>query len=352
MDNVKVFNLDRLWKEINFRVKQDIDLVLSTGVCQGGNITELVENKISHLTNTKHAVTFHSCTDALVQGLRNLNLPSNSEILVPAYTFIATASSILLAGLKPVFVDVGNDYHIDLAKAKEKITSNTKVLLYVTLWGSPANKVVETFCNDNNLLLVEDAAQSLGAPLSNSAFSVLSFSPTKPCTTLGSGGALVTNDKELAQLARLGRLHGKVNNATPSKVLGMNSMISTTEAVVLNNSLELLTNHKNKRQRIASLYTDEISNKYELPVYKENCTYSKFVIKCESRDKLAEHLKSNGVLTQIHYSILPIQEKLFDTNTNEYTNSLQLQQTSLTIPNCPYMTNNEIEKVIQCLKEF
>ena len=325
---------------------------MSTGVCQGGDITKQVENKISFLINTKNTTLFHSCTDALVQGLRNLNLPSNSEVIVPAYTFIATASSILLAGLKPVFVDVGDDYHLDLTKAKEKITNNTKVLLYVTLWGSPANKLVETFCNDNNLLLVEDAAQSLGAPLSNSAFSVLSFSPTKPCTTLGSGGALVTNSDNFAKLATLGRLHGKINNSTPSEVLGMNSMISTTESVVLNNTLDLLTEHKNKRRYIAKLYTTEIGNKYELPVYKEDCTYSKFVIKCESRDKLIKHLKSNGILTQIHYSILPIQEKLFNINIKEYNNSLSLQQTSLTIPNCPYMTNNEIERVIQCLKEF
>jgi dTDP-4-amino-4,6-dideoxygalactose transaminase len=354
MHIVKANNLNRLWNEIRDEVQRTSDLSLSNGICQGGEITKLAEARLEVVTNSKlhNAVIFHSCTDALTQGLRNLNLPAGSEVLVPAYTFIATATSILLAGLKPVFVDVGNDYCIDLSDAKEKITNNTRVMLYVTLWGNSMNKYAKTFCDENNLLLVEDAAQSLGALLNDAEFTVLSFSPSKPCTTMGSGGALITKNKDVFELARLGRLHGKSNNSTPSIGLGVNSMISSTEAATLYITLGLMKKHQSKRQKIANIYKQELRDLYEFPDYTQDCTYSKFVIKCDKRDELAQHLRSNNIQTQIHYSILPIQEKIFDVNYSDFKNSLTLQEKSLTIPNCPYMTDDEIERVLECLKKF
>lgn len=332
---VRFINLDRHWEDVGQRVQSLAQTSLSVGLCQKAPILDEVESKIANVTGKQHCVTFSNCSDALTQGLRNLKLPPNSEVLVPEYTFVATINAIVLAGLKPVLVDVDDFYHIDLQDAASKLSNNTQVLLYVTLLGSPAVNDIEKWCKKYNLILVEDAAQSFGTTLSQSAFGVLSFSPSKPCTTFGSGGALVTDCMGISTQAAHTRLHG--NN----EYIGINSMMSTTEASALNINLGLLYTHIARRREIANHYFRELTNKYTFPKYRKGSTYSKFVIKCDSRDKLKEHLEKNNIQTMIHYKKDFVQEKC-----------KQLSKVSLTLPNCSYMTDKEVERVIQCLKEF
>jgi len=332
---VKFFNLDRHWDNVRDSVQSLADESLSAGLCQKSPVIDRVESRIAAITNQLHAVTFSNCSDALAQGLRNLQLPSGSEVLVPEYTFIATINAIRLAGLFPVFVDVDEFYHIDLEDAASKISNNTQVLLYVTLLGSPARNDVSDWCKKYDLLLVEDAAQSFGTTIADSTFSVLSFSPSKPCTTFGSGGALVTDCTGIATKAKQTRLHGDQN------YLGINSMMSTTEASALQINLQLLDEHLARRHEIANHYFRELTGKYTFPKYRKGCTYSKFVIQCSNRDALKEHLAKNEIQTMIHYS-------------KEFTqpNCNRLSKISLTLPNCSYMTDHEVERVIKCLKEF
>jgi dTDP-4-amino-4,6-dideoxygalactose transaminase len=332
---VKFFNLDRHWDSVGDRVQDLAHQSLAFGLCQRSPIIEEVEGRIAHKTNKKHCATFSNCSDALAQGLRNLKLPKGSEVLVPEYTFIATINAILLAGLKPVLVDVDEFYHIDLDDAASKISGSTQVLLYVTLWGSPARTDVSDWCKKYDLLLVEDAAQSFGATIADSKFSVLSFSPSKPCTTFGSGGALVTDCIGISTQAKRTRLHGD------RTYLGINSMMSTTEASALQINLQLLDEHLARRRDIANHYFRELTGKYTFPKYRKGCTYSKFVIQCNNRDALKEHLDKNEIQTMIHYS-------------KEFTqpNCNRLSKISLTLPNCSYMADQEVERVIKCLKEF
>jgi dTDP-4-amino-4,6-dideoxygalactose transaminase len=332
---VKFFNLDRHWNSVRDSVQSLADESLSAGLCQKSPVIERVESRISNLTNKKHCVTFSNCSDALAQGLRNLKLPSNSEVLVPEYTFTATINAIRLAGLRPVFVDVDDFYHIDLEDAVSKISNNTQVLLYVTLLGSPSRSDVTEWCNKYKLILVEDAAQSFGTSVAASSFSVLSFSPSKPCTTFGSGGALVTDCIGIASNATCTRLHGNQD------YIGINSMMSTTEASALQINLGLLDQHLARRREIANHYLRELTDKYQFPKYRKGCTYSKFIIQSTSRDDLKLHLDKNNIQTMIHYN------KEFT-----QTNCKRLSKISLTLPNCSYMTDQEVERVIKCLKEF
>ena len=332
---VKFFNLDRHWDSVRDKVQDLADKSLSLGLCQKSPILEEVENNLVKYTNKKHCVTFSNCSDALAQGLRNLKLPNNSEVLVPEYTFVATINAILLAGLTPVLVDVDEFYHIDLEDAASKISNNTRVLLYVTLLGSPARLDINEWCNKYNLLLVEDAAQSFGTSIAASSFSVLSFSPSKPCPTFGSGGALITDCIDIATQAKRTRLHGDQD------YVGINSMMSTVEASALQINLGLLDEHLARRREIASHYFRELTDKYAFPKYRKGCTYSKFIIQCTSRDDLKLHLDKNSIQTMIHYN-------------KEFTqvNCKRLSEISLTLPNCSYMTDQEVERVIKCLKEF
>jgi len=332
---VRLFNIDRHWSDVRERVNDLADTSLSSGICQNGAITQEIEGRIAKRAGKKHCVTFASCSDALAQGLRNLKLPPRAEVLVPEYTFVATINAIKLAGYTPVLCDVDDSYHIDLDAADALITANTKAIVYVTLWGQPARTDIAEWCKTNNLILVEDAAQSFGAPTADSKFSVLSFSPTKPCTSFGSGGALVTDCIGVAEQAKRTRLHGNAD------FLGINSMISTTEASAIQINLGLLDEHLARRKQIAYEYFRELAGKFEFPRYLKGCTYSKFVIKSDERNLLKARLEVNEIQTGVHYNGFMTQP-----------NCKHLSEQSLTLPNCSYITDKEVERVIKCLKEF
>jgi len=336
---MKAFNLDRHWAEVGSTVNNLANHHMIKGVFQRGELTEHLEERICEVTDRKYCATYGSGTAALTQGLRNLNLPKGTEVLVPAYTWISSVSAISLAGLKPVFCDVDAFYHIDLAKAESKINSNTRVLLYVTLLGNPAVSNVGAWCKVHDLLLVEDAAQSFGAPLSDAVFSMLSFSPTKPCTSFGSGGAIVTNNAEVAELASLGRLHGKRTNSDVTNTLGINSVMSTHEVASVFVNLDYLDGHQQRRKNIATTYYKELAGVVEFARYRESSTYSKYVIRHTNRDSMPG---------TVHYPVLPPTEKPYQQAVPEM--SAQLQSTSITLPNCAYMTNAEVEQVIQGVK--
>ena len=336
---MKAFNLDRHWAEVGSTVNNLANHHMTKGVFQRGELTEHLEQLICEVTDRKYCATYGSGTAALTQGLRNLNLPKGTEVLVPAYTWISSVSAISLAGLKPVFCDVDAFYHIDLTKAASKITSNTRVLLYVTLLGNPSVSNVGAWCTRNGLLLVEDAAQSFGARLSDAVFSMLSFSPTKPCTSFGSGGAIVTNDAEVAELATLGRLHGKRVNSDVTNTLGINSVMSTHEVASVLVNLDYMDTHQQRRKDIASQYYKELTGVVEFARYRESSTYSKYVIRHANRDNMP------GTL---HYPVLPPTEKPYQQTVPKM--AAQLQSTSITLPNCAYMTDQEVESVIKAVK--
>lgn len=336
---VKSFNLDRHWQDVGSQVIDLANQHLSNGTCQRGELTQQLEQQLAAVTGKRFCKTYGSGTAALTQGLRNLKLPSNTEVLVPAYTFLASASAVSLAGLRPVFVDVDEFYHIDLNDAASKISNNTRVLLYVTLLGSPARADIGEWCANKGLLLVEDAAQSLGATLSDAMFSMLSFSPTKPCTSFGSGGAIVTNCLGIARNAELGRLHGKRKNDDITSILSVNSVMSTHEVAGVLVNLDLLEEHAQRRRAIANEYIRELTGIVEFAKYRKGTTYSKFVIRHANRDAMP------GV---VHYGLLPPQEAIY--NTELPSNCARLQMLSKTLPNCAYMSDAEVESIIKAVK--
>lgn len=376
ISEIKFLNLDRLWSDIKEEVLDGLDSQYSTGIVRCGEITTQVEERLAKLTDRKYCVLYSTATDALTQGLRNLRLPdthefyingsckiSSPEVLVPAYTFIASVSAIKLAGYKPVFVDVDSYYHLDLRHAEEMLTKKTKAMVYVDLLGCPGDQVViQRWCKDRGITLIQDAAQCFGSEYnghpggSMGLFSVLSFSPTKPCPVFGSGGALVTDDDKVYQQALLGRLHGKVKNTDTTTQLGINSVMSTGEVHMLNVSLNKKDEWQKRRTEIAKAYLDVCG--YNVPKSRGTPNWHKFVVNTNDRDKLKHILDYENIQSMIHYNPLPMEEPIFSSRTPahlhrpHFSNALRLRERSLSLPICPYMTDGEVEKIVQCLKKF
>ena len=344
---VKAFNLDRLWSKISQESLSAIDATLSTGNVR--NNTEL-EQELKHHTNRKYVIATSTGTDALTIILRSLNYPKGTEILVPCYSFIATASAVLWAGYKPVFVDIDNNYHLDLNKVT--ITKNTRALVLVSLFGNPANyPQYQRFCDDNGIDLVEDAAQSFGSELFRRSGSVgvasaLSFSPTKPCPVLGSGGAIATDSEELYELCRRIRLHGKTKNSDESHHLGMHSVMGGAESAQLLIALKYKDEWQSRRTEIAQYYNDNLP--MESPPEQGIHNWHKYVIQAD--DKLLDKCIQSGVELQKHYKRLISDEPLFN-DTGFYDNAERLRKCSVSLPICPMMADNEVERVVEVLCE-
>ena len=339
---IKQFNLDRLWKQISQEALSKIDASLASGAAQNSTC---VEDELKKITHRKHVITTSNCTDALTIILRQY--PVGSEIIVPCYSFIATATPILLAGLKPVFVDIDHNYHLDLNKVQ--VTENTRAMILVSLFGNPADYMIyKKFCNDHNIDLIEDAAQSFGSKYIWSSGTVgttsaYSFSPTKPCPVLGSGGAILTDDDDLAEFYRLGRLHGKRKNSDKTKQLGINSMMGTAEAQQLMVSLKYKDKWQERRTKIAEYYDNNLIDYVVLPPRQGTHNWHKYVVKTN-----VNLFNQDKVAFAKHYSQLITDEPIFN-NTNNYLNARDLQETCVSLPICPYLTDAEIEIVVDTI---
>lgn len=344
---IKQFNLDRLWGQIRAESMSKIDQALTTGNVQN---SKDVEVELCRITGRKYGIVTSNCTDALTIILRGMNYPKGSKILVPCYSFIATATPIILAGLTPVFVEVDHNYHLDLQQFT--LESDIKAMLLVSLFGNPAEfSKYEDFCRSNGIDLIEDAAQSFGSFLGKDSgtagvASAMSFSPTKPCPVLGSGGAILTDSEELAEAFKLGRLHGKTKNSDLTENVGINSMMSSSEAAQLLVGLKHKQEWQNRRSAIAEYYDDALAQLGNLPPRQGVHNWHKYVLRVDSPETLIEQAHKKGVQLAKHYSRLITDEPIFASE-QSFSVSEQLRKSSVSLPICPHMSDSEVEIVAE-----
>lgn len=332
MDKIKFAGLDRLYLQHKSDIDKIINKVYSSGqVLQGRSVKEL-EEKISAICHRKYALAVGSCTDALYFSLLSLALWEDS-ILVNKYTFDASKTSINKIWSNRIEIDMDNNFQIDLDKLEKELDNyQFGGIVFVNLHGQMTNMDRATeICKKYNLKMVEDAAQSFtsswnGKPAGSwGDISCLSFDPTKICPAFATGGMVLTDDEELYK--ELKRVH--------YKNFGSNSQLSTLQAEILLYWLPLLPEWENRRKHIA-LYYDlglkEIGD-IETPLQIEgsNHIYHKYVIKTKKSEQLQQYLKEKGIETKIHYP--------------GFTGILSL-------PIYPQMTNEEINIVIDKVKEF
>jgi perosamine synthetase len=346
--------------------KEEIDAVtkvLSSGMIAQGPKVEEFELAFSEYTGCECAVAVNSGTAALHIALLAHGIGREDEVITSPFTFIATANSILYTGAKPVFADIEPDtYNIDPEKIKEKITSKTKAIIPVHLYGHPADmKALMEIAEDHNLVVIEDACQAhgaeyLGKKVGSFGTGTFSFYPTKNMTT-SEGGMITANDREVAEKAKMIRAHGsKVRYL--HEMLGFNLRMTDIAAAIGLVQLGKLGGFNAARQKNAAMLSAGLK---DIPgvvpaVTKPGCThvFHQYTIRAEKRDELADFLKEKGIGTGIHYPI-PIHKQPYYMELG-YRDSLPVSEKAakevLSLPVHPALSGDDVQKVAEEIKEF
>lgn len=286
--------------------------VLRSGQYILGPEVEAFEAEFAAFLGARHCVGVANGTDALTIALRALGIGPGDEVVVPALTFYATAEAVVNAGATPVLCDVDADtFDMTAATAEPVIGPRTKALLPVHLYGNPAPMAeLRDLASAHGLRLLEDAAQAAGAKLDGRMAGALgdaatfSFFPSKNLGGFGDGGAIVTDDDEVASIARILRFHGSEDKVLHTQV-GYNSRLDELQAAGLRVLLPQLAGWTESRRRVATAYADNgLGEAVELPVETaggESC-YHLYVIRCPERDRLAERLTAGGIGARAYYT--------------------------------------------------
>jgi len=327
-----------------------------------GENVKIFEKKFAEYCGTKYCVGVASGLDALILSLDVLDLAPGSEVLVPSNTYIATILAIVRLGLRPVLVEPNvATYNIDPQEIESKITSKTKAIIVVHLYGKLCR--MDEICkiaDKYNLKIIEDAAQAHGASLNNKragsfgTTGAFSFYPTKNLGALGDGGAITTNDCELAEKIKTLRNYGS-KKKYENLFIGYNSRLDELQAAFLLvklNFLDQINAHKNK---LAKIYHEEINDQFIKPVEEKHFfdTYHIFPIRHRNRDKLRAFLFEKHIQTGIHYPIPPHKQKCFAGSLGKrYVRSEEIHSTILSLPISYFHTTQDIESVSKTLNKF
>jgi dTDP-4-amino-4,6-dideoxygalactose transaminase len=337
--------------------------VIDSGWYILGKEVELFEKEFADYLGATHCIAVASGLDALILSITSLNLPRNSEILVPANTYIATILAIVRSGHVPVMVEpCPKTFNINTSLIKEKITSRTRAMCITHLYGQPCfMDEILGICSEYNLRLVEDCAQSHGAKYRNKSTGTFgdcgafSFYPTKNLGCLGDGGAIITEDPDLFSQIKTLRNYGsdkKYNNT----LIGFNSRLDEIQAAFLRVKLKYLDNINSHKKSLACLYENNLdSNYYKFPTTSQDSenVYHIFPVFCRYRDKLREWLFSMGVQTEIHYPIPPHHQKGYAKMLDgSYPESEELHNTEISLPISYFHTPMDVKYICSLLNKF
>jgi dTDP-4-amino-4,6-dideoxygalactose transaminase len=351
-------------------IKQEIDSaiqeVLQSSNFIGGLKVQTFENAFASKLGVTHCIGTGNGTDSLYLILKALGIGPGDEVLTPAFSCIATAECISLTGAIPVFVDVHPEYYtIDPALVQKRITSKTKAILAVHLYGQVADVVaLKAICDGHNLFLVEDCAQAHLSSYSEQpagtfgVASAFSFYPTKNLGALGDGGCVLTNDDTLAEKIRRLSNHGALLK-NDHEYPGINSRLDTLQAAVLLVKLKHLPNWNSQRIEIAHHYNTALSDLKNviLPKAAEQTTHTFhiYAIRTNHRDKLRSHLAERGVETLVHYPKgLPFTNAYSSKQVleSDFPVTSSLQNEILSLPIYPGLKIEQLNFITASLREF
>ena len=288
--------------------------VLRSGWYVLGKEVSSFEKEFAAYTGAKYCVGLASGLDALWLAFRVLGIGHGDEVIVQGNTYIASVMGITINGATPIFVEPDDHYQIDVSKIEEKITDKTKAVLVVHLYGQAANMApIVDLCKKYDLRLVEDCAQSHGSCFEGKMtgtfgdIGCFSFYPSKNLGAFGDGGAIVTDDEQIAKDMRVYRNYGSEKRYY-NKVVGTNSRLDEIQAGLLRVRLSHIEELTREKQAIGKRYLEELHNdRITLPKLTEGAThvYHQFVIRCRERDRLIDYLNEKEIGTIIHYPIPP-----------------------------------------------
>ena len=358
---IKFLDLQKINAIYQEQFQQKLKLVLDSGWFILGNEVKEFERNFANYCDAKHCIGVANGLDALILILKGYielgKLQKADEIIVPSNTYIATILAILQADLVPVLVEPDTEtYNINPDLIEAKITFKTKAIMPVHLYGQLCEmKKINAIAKQHKLLVIEDAAQAHGLRFEGNNAKGFSFYPGKNLGALGDGGAITTNDDELAKVLFSLRNYGSEKKYY-NEFIGVNSRLDELQAAFLNVKLPYLDVDNIYRQKIAKRYLSEIKNeKIILPKVAslENHVFHLFVIRTENREELQEYLLKNNIETVIHYPIPPHKQKCFQNwNSLSFPITEKIHEEVLSLPISPVMTSQEVDYVIQILNKF
>jgi UDP-2-acetamido-2-deoxy-ribo-hexuluronate aminotransferase len=352
-------------KTQQLKIRKNIDLriakVLDHGqYIMGPEIAEL-EGVLSKYTGAKHCITNASGTDALLLALMAMNIGPGDEVITSPFTFFATGEMISLVGAKLVLVDIDPDtYNLDPSKIEAAITSKTKAIMPVSLYGLAADlDAINAIAAKHNLPVFEDAAQSFGATYKGkkscalSTIGCTSFFPSKPLGGYGDSGACFTNDDELAKKMKELRVHGQETRYYHTQV-GINGRMDTMQAAILLAKMEIFDEEVKLREKIGARYTQLIGNKLKTQKVAEGYTnvYGQYTVEVDNRKQVQARLLEMGIPTAVHYPIpmhLQPVYKNIGYKQGDFPHSERAAERVMSLPMHPYLDESSQDQVIQSL---
>ena len=364
---ISFLDLKKIHEPIRNEIIEACTEVIDSGQYITGNALKIFEASFSRYCGTQHCIGVANGLDALtltLQAWKELQyLKEGDEVIVPANTFIASILAITKNNLKPVLVEPDNQtFNIHPLHIEKAITKKTRVILPVHLYGRLADmEEISHLAHKYQLLVLEDSAQAHGAMLNNRKAgnwgdaSGFSFYPGKNLGALGDGGAITTNDTELANMLFSLRNYGS-EKKYHTLYQGMNSRLDEIQAAILSVKLKYLDTHNEQRRKVARAYLSNIKNSaINLPIIHEESqhVWHLFIIRCKERSLLQNHLQASGIQTLVHYPIPPHKQKAYlSYNQQIHPITEILHNEVLSLPMGPHLNKNEIEHIINSCNSF
>ena len=361
MNPIKSVDLSYQNNFCKLEINQAIESVLEKNDFILGEEVFKFEENFAKYIGTKYAVGVGNGTDALEIILEALDLRKDDEVIVPAYSYIASGSAVLRNFSKLKLVDIESNGTIDLTKLKNVINKKTKAIIVVHLYGNPANIIeISSLCKENNILIIEDCAQAHGSIVNNKKVgsfglaSAFSFFPGKNLGGFGDGGAILTNDDAIYEKVKRIRNHGRLSKFD-HEILGRNSRLDTIQAAILNIKLKYFEQWIEKRTFNANIYegSHELNKKYSIinsNIYGKS-SYHQKVMLVMNRNNLIKYLKTKSISIGIHYPYALNQFKYFNQESN-FEVARRFSEQAVSLPIGEHLTSSEIEYVINNLLNY
>jgi dTDP-4-amino-4,6-dideoxygalactose transaminase len=365
---IKFLNIKNQDKELHKVFIKDIKKIFINGDFILGSKVHEFEEKFAKYCGAKYSISCANGTDALTLALKSLNLPKESEVIIPAMTYCSTAFAVINANLKPVLVDIDSlKPTISIKDIKKKINKKTRVIIPVHLYGSCVNlNEIKKIVKNYNILIIDDCAQAHGGYLdssnnkktkkvgSSADISCFSFYPGKNLGAYGDGGIITTNNKKYYKIIRSLRNLGSEKKFIHHQI-GVNSRLDSIQAAILSTKLAKLDLLNQKRKKIANIYNKKINNtKIKKLTYSKYCVYHQYVILVKNRNKLINIFKKNSIEFGLHYPypIHKIKSLSKKFKKEKYINSEILGRSCFSLPIDPNLKKFEINKIINIINSY
>ena len=361
---IEILDLKKRYQEEKHEILNCIKRVLKKGNLILTPEVQNFEKSICKFSGSKYCLGVNSGTDALMMSLWSVGVKKGDEVITSPISFIATASSIIHLGAKPVFVDVNNDLNINSDLIEQAITKRTKVIMPVHWTGRVCNmEKILKIAKRHNLIVIEDAAQAMGAYFKNKhagtfgKISAFSTHPFKNLNALGDGGFVITNEKRLYDKIKLYRNHG-LRGRDNVEIIGVNSRLDSLHAEILNFRLRRLKNIISRKRKNIEYYKKFV-NTESMKILESNKneknSYSMFVALCERRDELQKYLQRFKIQTRVYYKTplhLYKATKYLGFTKGDFPNAEKFVKQVLSFPYHQHLTKKEIKFVCKKINNF